>query len=175
MPAKTKLSPKINKKANLAVEEFELGSSAQEAPIQYIGIKINLFYCFFLYLGKVANPRETKSHITSQEEISSSCSSSKDESKLDEDSQFGPPAKKKSKSELSKGRVGISEPLKTRVMPRRQAALKSPMSYTENHEIEENPKGLDKSLELNSLCPANQDLANTSSGKNEETTSGKLF
>ena len=79
-----------------------------------------------------------------------------------EDSPLRPPVAKKSKPENS-------EPLKSRVMPKRRAAAKSPMSYAENHEIEENPMDSDKSLELPSLPPAllaaNPDLANISSGK----------
>ena len=92
-----------------------------------------------------------------------------------EDSPLRPPAAKKSKPENSnseslKDRVmKNSEPLKSRVMPKRRAAAKSPMSYAENHEIEENPMDSDKSLELPSLPPAllaaNPDLANISSGK----------
>ena len=62
-----------------------------------------------------------------------------------------------------------AEPLKIRVMPKRGAATKTSMSYAENHEIEENPMDSDKSIEL----PANPDLANTTSGENEETNSGK--
>ena len=81
-----------------------------------------------------------------------------------EDSPLRPPVAKKSKPENSN-----SEPLKSRVMPKRRAATKSPMSYAENHEIEENPMDSDKSLELPSLPPAllaaNPDLANISSGK----------
>ena len=92
-----------------------------------------------------------------------------------EDSPLCPPVAKKSKPENSnseplKNRVmKNSEPLKSRVMPKRRAATKSPMSYAENHEIEENPMDSDKSLELPSLPPAllaaNPDLANISSGK----------
>ena len=82
-----------------------------------------------------------------------------------EDSPLRPPVAKKSKPENSN-----SEPLKSRVMPKRRAAAKSPMSYAENHEIEENPMDSDKSLELPSLPPAllaaNPDLANISSGNN---------
>ena len=81
-----------------------------------------------------------------------------------EDSPHCPPVAKKSKAENSN-----SEPLKSRVMPKRRAATKSPMSYAENHEIEENPMDSDKSIELPSLPPAllaaNPDLANISSGK----------
>ena len=89
-----------------------------------------------------------------------------------EDSPLRPPGAKKSKpdSEPLKDRVmKNSEPLKSRVMPKRRAATKSPMSYAENHEIEENPMDSDKSLELPSLPPAllaaNPDLANISSGR----------
>ena len=92
-----------------------------------------------------------------------------------EDSPLRPPGAKKSKPENSnseplKDRVmKNAKPLKSRVMPKRRAAAKSPMSYAENHEIEENPMDSDKSLELPSLPPAllaaNPDLANISSGK----------
>ena len=76
-----------------------------------------------------------------------------------------PPQAKISKYEID------SELMKRRVMPKRGAAAKSPLSYAENHEIDS-----DESLELPTLpsvqVAANSGLANT--GQNEETNTGKF-
>jgi hypothetical protein len=136
---------------------------------KYENQSIQLFFIYFS--GKVAKPREEKNKksigLLDTKVPPKIKVKTKRTIPTDEDSPLSLPAAKKLKSENN------SELLKTRVRPKRSAAAKPPMSYAEN-QIDS-----DKSIELPMLPPAvsaaNLGLAKTTSGKNEETNSGKSF